>query len=94
MDLFQQFAAVMIVLAMLIGVLWILRARPALRGRPGQRGPAARLQCVDRLALTHQHSLHLVRIGTQFLVIGLGPGTMSLIREMGPDPALSAEEPR
>ena len=40
-----------------------------------------RMQVVERLPLTPQHSLHLVRIDGRLLVVASGPGGCSLLEE-------------
>jgi len=84
MDMVQQFAAVVLVLAMLVGLLKVLRpGRRLWRGRSVFRTQEQGIECIGRLALTPQHSLHLVRVGSQVLLVGAGPGGVILIRELG-----------
>lgn len=92
MNIVEQLAAAALVLAALIGSLRLLRSRPRISARRQNR--ETRLECVDRLALTHQHSLHLVRAGTQILVIGVGPGTISLVHEVPPNAGVRSEPPQ
>ena len=75
MEAFQQLWAVVVVLGVLCGGLWLLKrkgwARTALRR--GAEDGLPRLEIVDRLPLTPQHSLHLVRLADRTLLIGLVP---------------------
>lgn len=85
MDGFQQFAAVVIVLAALLAAVWLLRSKSRLRSLPFQRRRTAALESLDRLTLTAQHSLHLVRVGKRVIVVGVCPSSMTVIREIESD---------
>jgi flagellar biogenesis protein FliO len=75
-----QSLAVFLVLALLLGALWLLR-RQGLAGYglaaglngTSRRTTGRRLRVVERLALTQQHSLHLVSIGDQLVVFATSP---------------------
>lgn len=81
----QQSLAVFLVLALLLAALWLLRrqglATYALAAGSkgfgskafGWRNRDRRLQLVERLALTPQHSLHLVSIGDQMVIFATSP---------------------
>jgi flagellar biosynthetic protein FliO len=72
----QQFLAVFLVLALLLAALWLVR-RKGLAGmslslaRPAR---TRRMQVVERIPLTAQHSLHLVSVSGRMLVIAVSPG--------------------
>jgi flagellar biosynthetic protein FliO len=89
METTQQLLAVIVVLGLLCGSLWLLKrkgwVRTSLRrpARPGQ----PRLEVLDRLALTPQHSLHLVRLADRTLLVGLSPQGCNLL-ESGPSVTL------
>ena len=54
-------------------VIW-LRRRGV--GRPAaglERGRARRLELIDRVSLTPQHSLHLVRVDDRLILVGRSP---------------------
>ncbi len=93
MEMFQQATAGVVVLAILVGALWFLKARLRL---PLTRGPGkhSALQCIDRVALTPQHSLHLVRVGRKTLLVGVSPGALNLIHEAEDGVELRREEAR
>jgi flagellar biosynthetic protein FliO len=80
-ELFQQFMIVLAVLGLLCGALWLLKrkgwARTGMR-RSGDSGQP-RLEVIDRLPLTPQHSLHLVRLADRTLLIGLSPNGCNLL---------------
>jgi flagellar biosynthetic protein FliO len=81
MEMFEQFAAVGVVLGALFAALWFLKhkgwARTASRGSRADGGP--RLEVVDRLALTPHHSLHLVRLADRTLLVGISPNGCNLL---------------
>jgi len=54
-------------------MIWLRRRAAA--GRPGGREPgrARRLELVDRVSLTPQHSLHLVRVDDRLILVGRSP---------------------
>jgi flagellar biosynthetic protein FliO len=91
METTQQLLAVFVVLGLLFGSLWLLKrkgwARTSFR-RPSSAGQP-RLEVIDRLALTPQHSLHLVRVADRTLLVGLSPQGCNLL-ESGPAATMSA----
>jgi flagellar biogenesis protein FliO len=83
MDIARQVSAVMLVFALLGAALWTLRRGGRLR-LPGGMRPAGRgraLESVERLALTPQHSLHLVKIGGREVVVATYPQGCVLLTE-------------
>lgn len=86
MEMFQQLLMIAIVLGVLCGGVWFLKrkglATPRLRRQNGAGYP--RLEVLDRLALTPQHSLHLVRLADRTMLIGLSPNGCNLL-EAGKD---------
>ena len=91
MEWIQQLLAVTAVLGLLGVSLWFSKrkgwARTSFRrpARPGQ----PRLEVLDRLSLTPQHSLHLVRLADRTLLVGLSPQGCNLL-ESGPSVTLPA----
>lgn len=86
MEYAQQFAAAALVLGGLGAVLWFARRRGwasfgAVQGR--QR----RLESVERLALGPHHTLHLVRIGNEMLLVACSQGGCALLERVPPQPA-------
>jgi flagellar biosynthetic protein FliO len=77
----QQFVIVLAVLGLLCGALWVLKrkgwARTGLRRNREDGQP--RLEVIDRLPLTPNHSLHLVRLADRTLLIGLSPNGCNLL---------------
>ena len=81
MELFEQLSMVVAVLALLAGMLWVLRRKGVAAFRLGgsRNGSNRSLQLVERLALTPNHSLHLVRVADRTLLIGVAPGGCTLL---------------
>jgi len=92
----QQFVIVLAVLGLLCAALWILKrkgwARTGLR-RPREDGQP-RLEVIDRLPLTPNHSLHLVRLADRTLLIGLSPSGCNLLESSPAAISSAAREER
>jgi flagellar biogenesis protein FliO len=77
----QQILAIFLVLGLLLAGLWLLRrqglatfnlaARFEAFGR--KRGSHKHMRVIERVALTSQHSLHLVSIEERLLVFSVSP---------------------
>ncbi len=82
MEIFQQIAAIAFVFSLLGGALWWLRGRNmvALSAafRPARPG-TSRLQVIDRVRLTPQHSVHILRAGDRELTIAVHPAGCTLL---------------
>lgn len=87
MEVVQPLAAIVLVMALLGGVLLILKKRGAVSFRlPGVSGPAPRwLEVVERVSLGPQHALHLVRAGGRVLLVVTGPNSCQLLDFSGAD---------
>jgi len=87
MELARQVVSVLAVFALLGAVLWMLR-RGGLASVRGLRAGARerRLESLERLTLTPQHSLHLVRVGRQEVVVAAHPRGCALLIENGDRP--------
>ena len=81
MELVSQRVAVIAVLAALGGALWWLRRKGLAHFAPagGQRKAGRRLELMERLTLTPQHSLHLVRIADKSVLIALSPSGCTVL---------------
>jgi flagellar biogenesis protein FliO len=75
MDLARQLGSILVVFALLALALWAARRRGAPFRLPFQHsGSASRpIEALDRLHLTPQHTLHLVRIGGKNLLVATHP---------------------
>ena len=81
MDRIQQVFTICAVLAAFAAALWVLRKRGLVRFanvRIGA-GAARKLQVIERLQLTPQHSLCLVRLEDRTLLIGTAPSSCHLL---------------
>lgn len=80
MEAIQQVLSVVAVLALLGGALWWLRrqglAQFAVRGGGSK---ARSMKVIERLALTPQHSLYLVRVAGRTMLIAASPGGCSIL---------------
>jgi len=84
MDFGQQYLAVAAVLGLLGGGLWWLRRHGYAARAVGGRGGRA-LEPLERLALSPQHTLHLVRAGKVVVLLACSPQGCQILRELGPD---------
>lgn len=83
MDAFQQATAVITVMGVLIGSLWLLRQRGIVswRGLARSNQCERKLQVVERVQLSPQHCLCLVRIEHRTLLIGTSPSDCRVLTE-------------
>jgi flagellar biogenesis protein FliO len=82
MDIVRQSLAITFVFALLWAALWLLRKKGAIRIGPRKgRGERGVLESRGKLALSQQHSIHLVRIGQRDLVLALHPTGVTLLAE-------------
>lgn len=81
MEAIQQTLVVVFVLGLLGATLYWLRGQGIARfsGKTLGRGGARRMQSIERLPLTPQHSLHLVNVGGRTLLIAVSPGGCSVL---------------
>lgn len=88
MELIRQFAALGVVFGLLALALWLLRGQNRLRWkRPGKaRADAPALESLDRLVLSPQHVLHLVRAGDRVLILATYAGGCTLLAPLPPAP--------
>jgi len=77
-EIIQQITAIVFVFALLGGALWWLRGRKMVAFGPARNGPA-RLRVLDRVRLTPQHSVHIVRTGNRELTIAVHPSGCTLL---------------
>ncbi len=75
MPLMDQLLAVGFVLCIALAAAWAIRRRQGAHLRwPASRKPAQReVAVLERLPLTGQHTLHLVRVGKSTLLVGTHP---------------------
>lgn len=82
MEMARQVVAVLAVFALLGAMLWMLRngGMATFRGF-GAKARVRQLESVERLVLTANHSLHLVRIGGKEVVVATHPQGCALLVE-------------
>ena len=73
----EQILAAVFVIALLFVTVWMLRRKGlAVANSPWKRkGRSSSMQTVERLQLTAQHSLHLVRLGDELILVGVSPSS-------------------
>lgn len=81
MDLAQQFAAVITVLALLGAVVFVARKRGFAVNFPNRPSRPRRMESIERLALTPNHSLHLVTVDSKTFLVAVSPGGCQLLEE-------------
>lgn len=80
----EQFLAVIVVLGLLCGALWIARRRGVLPQFPGgnHRGQPA-FRVTHRIPLTAQHCLHVVETGGTTILVGTHPSGIVFAPQSG-----------
>lgn len=78
MEYARQLVAVVAVLGLLGAVLWYARRRGWVLGAARPRA-GRRMEPIERLMLGPNHTLHLVRIGDEALVVACSPGGCALL---------------
>jgi flagellar biogenesis protein FliO len=81
MDFIPQFTAVGAVLSLLGLTLWWLRRR-GFAAVTVKRSGGRRLACLERLPLSPQHTLHLVRVGSRLLLVSSSPAGCSVVERV------------
>jgi len=81
MELTEQITMVLLVFALLGGLLWVLKRRGmiGLRLSPRRGGSARRLEVIERLPLSPQHAVHLVRVADRVVLIGTAPSGCAIL---------------
>ncbi len=86
MDVIRQSLAITFVFLLLWAALWFLKKR---RGVSSSRGRANKglMESRAQLALSAQHSVHLVRVGDRDLVLAMHPSGITLLCDLPLSPA-------
>lgn len=82
MELVSQIAAVSAVLGLLAATLWWLRSRGIAGLVPAVRTGRRRLECLERLSLGPQQTLHLVRLGETLLLLASSPAGCAVVQSL------------
>jgi flagellar biogenesis protein FliO len=90
MQLTEQIGMVLVVFALLGGLLWFTKGRGMASFRLGARrgGNTRRMEVLERVPLTPQHALHLVRVSGRTVLIATAPSSCTLL-----DAPTAAEPP-
>lgn len=80
MEALRQVAALVFVFGLLGVALWWLRGKKMIAF--GAARKASKLEIVDRIRLTPQHSIHVVRIGKRDLVIAVHGSGCTLLETL------------
>ena len=81
MDLLQQAVAIFAVFGFLGAGLWVLNRR-GLASFGVRSGATRRMQLIERLPLTAQHSLHLVRVEGRLMLVASSPGGCTVLNSV------------
>src|SRR5688500_11148693 len=84
---FQSFFAVVVVLGLVAGLAWLVR-----RGAFGAlRGGSRAMTVETAVALGERRSLVIVAVEGRRLLLGMTPGHISMVTELGPAPVTPVE---
>jgi flagellar biogenesis protein FliO len=76
----QSFSAVFLVMALLGGVLFLLKKRGAASFRmPRKSGGPSQMEVMERVTLGPHHALHLVRVGERRVLVATAPSSCQVI---------------
>lgn len=84
----NQTVAVFLVLGLLLSLVWLLRRKGMASVNLGlvrRAGRQRHMQVVERVPLTANHSLHLVRVQDRIILIGVSPSGCNQIDSFPPD---------
>lgn len=83
----QSYAAVLLVMLLLGGVLFLLKRRGAAAFRiprlSRMSSGARELEVIDRVTLGPQHALHLVRVGDRRVLVATAPSSCQVLPMTG-----------
>lgn len=83
MDLVRQSFGITLVFVLLWAALWWLKRRgiATMGFRLNSPASSRQLESIERLVLSPQHSVHLVRVKDEILLLGLHPAGMSVLSQ-------------
>lgn len=78
----EQIIAACFVIGLLFATVWVLRRKGLATANFGFTRSARekRMQVLERLPLTPQHSLHLVQIDNELVLIGVSPSSCNNVK--------------
>ncbi|MGP0075321.1 MAG: flagellar biosynthetic protein FliO [Bryobacteraceae bacterium] len=85
MQLTEQIGMVLVVFGLLGGLLWFAKRRglAAFSIATRRGGSGRRLEVLERVPLTAQHALHLVRVSDRTVLIATAPSSCTLLDAPG-----------
>jgi flagellar biosynthetic protein FliO len=90
MELARSLTGVAILFGLLGVLLWIARKKGTLAGLARSRSGGRMLEIVERVSLTGNHSVHLLRVGDRVLLVGVSSSGLTLLCDVSePRPARS-----
>jgi len=81
MELTRDIFGIILVLALLGFLLWLSKKRAVSQGPIGGRKSGRTLELLDKVALTANHSVHLLRIGERTLAIAVHNSGLTVLCE-------------
>lgn len=91
----QQIVAILLVLGLLMGTLTMLRKRGLAQFSPRLHLGASRskeIRVIERIALSPQHSLHLINVRDDVFLIGVSPSGCNKIATFASDGGAACPE--
>jgi flagellar biogenesis protein FliO len=84
MEILQSLLAVILVLSLLGGTLYFLRKRgvasfPGTGPAFGRQAGPRQMKVVERIPLSTQHAVHLVRVGDKLILVATAPGSCQMM---------------
>lgn len=82
----EQILAAVFIIGLLFVTVWMLRRKGlAVANSPWKRsGRSSSMQVVEKLQLTAQHSLHLVRLSDELILVGVSPSSCERLSAVKP----------
>lgn len=87
MDLVKESFAITLVFGLLWAALWLLRKKGLIHAGRSLKRPSGGniMEVIDRIRLTPQHSVHLVRVLDRRLVVGVHASGFTLLSTLEAD---------
>ena len=84
MQLTEQIGMILLVFALLGGLLWFAKRRgmATFALRPRRNGAPRRMEVLERMHLTPQHALHLVRISDRTVLVATAPSSCTVLDDV------------
>ena len=73
-DLFRLIGSMIVVLAILLGLLWVLKR---LQMRMNQSQSGKQLQIIEAMGVGPRQKIALIRVGDHKILVGISPGSMT-----------------